>query len=200
MAKFVDNARNLAGINMQTGYTPISSSLINLTARAYKDSAPFKTALECWGRGRVGNGGTIFDLNTGGYLAGTGASNSIGAVLYSAHDNATWVQTDNTAFGAEYVVEGKGGIIVGTPGNNSLNRVTINGPLTVTGGCTGCALFAIMQNTGRGSLHPGDVASMSSAVAGPAMLGDQPLVGADLAQGAYNGAVAGVVAHKVHSS
>ncbi len=197
MAKFVDNARNLAGINIQTGNTPISSISDQPNGAGVQGFGTVQDGTGVLGSGAgVGNGRTIFDLNTGGYLAGTGASNSIGAVLYSAHDNGTWVQTDNTTFSAEYAVEGKGGIIVGTPGNNSLNRVVINGPLTVGGGCTGCTLLAIMQNTGSAELHPGEVASISSAVAGPAMVGDQPLVGADLAQGAYNGAVAGVVAHK----
>jgi hypothetical protein len=135
-------------------------------------------------------------MNTGGYFVANGASNSVGAVLYGVNDNATWIQSDSAVSYAAYIVNAKGGIAVGDPGNDPQNHVSINGPLVVGGGCTGCTLLTIMQNTGTTDLHPGQVASMSSAVTGPAMVGDQPLVGVDIAQGAYNSAVVGVVAHR----
>jgi hypothetical protein len=196
MSKFIDNARTLAGINILSGYSPVSSISDQPNGAGLTGFGNVQDGTGVLGIGQgSGNGRTIFDLNTGGYLSGNGTSNSVGAVIYSAHDNASWVQTDDTAYSAEYVVEGKGGIMVGSQGNNPLNRVTVNGPLTVGGGCTGCTLMAIMENTGERDLHPGDVASMRSVVTGPAMVGDQPVVGAGPAQGAYDEAVVGVVAH-----
>ncbi|HST06466.1 MAG TPA: S-layer homology domain-containing protein [Chloroflexia bacterium] len=197
MSKFIDNARNLAGINIVSGAFPISSVSDQPNGAGIQG---FGTVQD--GTGVLGSGSgtgpvrSIFNMNTGGYFVANGANNSVGAVLYGVNDNATWIQSDSAVSYAAYIVNAKGGIGVGDPGNDPQNHVSINGPLVVGGGCTGCTLLTIMQNTGETDLHPGQVASMSSAITGPAMVGDQPLVGVDIAQGAYNSAVVGVVAHR----
>lgn len=198
MSKFIDNARHLAGIDIPSGTAPIRSvsNVGNGAGLSGFGTVEDSTGVLGSGSGVGTSRNSIFDLNTGAYLVGSGANDSVGAVLYGVHDNGAWLQSDDSSYFAAFVVNAKGGIDVGTSGNDPLNRVIINGPLIVGGGCTGCMLLTIMQNTGQTDLHPGEVASMSSAVTSQAQVGDQPLVGVDLAQGAYNSAVVGVVSHK----
>lgn len=197
MAKFVDNARHLPGINIPAGFHPIQS-VSNVPAGAGLvgiGNAGDAVGLEAYGDG-TGTSRDLEGLSAGVYAKGRGSSESVGAVIQGNNDNGFWVAANNPVYSAGYFAQEKGGFSVGTNGNFPLNDSYINGDLIVGGDCTGCVLASIVQNTGTTDLHPGEIASMTSAVNSPAEMSSMPMVGVSSSQGAYSTAVMGVVAEK----
>jgi hypothetical protein len=207
MSKFIDNARHLPGIIMESdAFFPILSISDHPTGAAL------------WGTGRTGSSKGLDALGAGVgasrdpnypnglsaavFAQGQGSSNSVGAVLRGIHDNGAWVGSEDAAghFGM-YVMHRKGGLDVGNTGDDPLNHVYIGGPLVVEGGCTGCTLIMIMQNSGASDLYPGEVAAMSATGETPkgssaGSMGNMPMSGADRSSSAYSTAVVGVVGRK----
>ena len=199
MSKFIDNARRLAGIFIEAGYTPIvaKATLHNGAGLLGLGVSPRSAGVAGYGQA-TGLGRTIDTLNVGVYAGGQGADNSVGLIAIGDHDNGAWIGSQDNVLNSYgvYVVDGMNGLGVGGPGDDPGNNSFIGGDLQVEGNCTGCELVVIMQNTGDSDLHPGEVAAMTSAPDGPSQIGDAPLVGADRSQGAYSTSVAGVVYHR----
>lgn len=197
MAKFVDGARHLAGINIGSGYNPIQaiSNVANGVGVLGYATAGDAVALAGFGDAD-GTSRDLEGLNAGLYARGRSANNSVGAVLQGNTDNGFWAAANDSSHSAGYFAQEKGGFSVGTSGDYPLNDSYVNGDLIVGGNCTGCVLASIMQNTGTSDIHPGEVASMSAAVNSPDAMNGVPMVGVDRAQGAYSTAVVGVVAEK----
>ena len=199
MAKFVDSARHLAGIDIDSGYVPISATSNQGDGAGVVGFATVDDGAGLAGYGQdAGTGRTISQLNSGVFADGLGTANSVGLIAVANEDNGAWVGSYDAPAGAYglYVVHQMGGFAVGSTGDDPLNDSFIGGDIEVAGNCTGCALVTLMQNSGTTDLHLGEVAAMTAAVDAPSLLGDQPMVGADRAQGAYSTAVVGVVYYK----
>jgi hypothetical protein len=197
MSKFVDNARHLAGISINSGYAPIISKSNEVNGGGVVGYGTFQDSAGVVGLGQgVGVGRDIELMNAGFYGKGEGADNSVGALLQAANDNGAWIASNRSAYSALYIVDQKGGFSVGGAADTATNDSFIGGDLTVYGNCTGCVLASIVQNTSDSDLHPGEVAAMAAAVESPAEMAGTPMVGVDRAQGAYSTSVIGVVAEK----
>lgn len=200
MAKFVDLARHMPGIRIESGYAPIYS-VSNVAGGAGlvgQITAGPGAGVAAYGNGS-GTARAINGLNMGTFGLGNGAANSVGGVFIGAHDNGLWVgsqQPSSPGFHGLYVVDEMGGFSVGLPGDSALNDSFVGGDLVVEGNCTGCDMVVLMQNTGTDALYPGEVAAMTSEATGPAEMAGSPMVGASRAEGAYSTNVAGVVYYR----
>lgn len=185
MTKFVDLARHTPGI-------AISSNSDALPVSANSD-APAGTGL--YGTTAAdGVGSTINQANAGvaGYAFGPAQDGaSIGVIGYSSNDNGAWISTGavSNTYGL-YVLQG--GALLEAGNSRIGNTLYVDGPLVVTGPKTGY-VTDLVRNTGSTDLHPGDVAVVTSAEAGPAQLRNIPLPGVAAATEAYSSGVIGVV-------
>lgn len=184
MAKFVENARNLPGYNINANNTGL------ITPFQVAANAPRAVSISGVNNGSGPTRDTA-NINAGLYGYANGPSNSLGLLALAANDNGAWIASTSSNFYGLYVQQNGARIEVNN--SNIANALYVNGHITVVGGCTGCTLDEVMLNTGTADLHPGDVVALGAAAPEGAKYGDTPVAGVEEASEAYSTGVVGVV-------
>jgi hypothetical protein len=170
------------GQNMTVHDLPVPFKIINTT--------PASVAM--WGgNSGIGPARDPLNINAGLYGDATGTNNSIGMLTESDHDNGAWILSNSAAAYSVYVPHNGADIEQG--GSGPADALHVAGHVTITGGCTGCALDAVMMNTGTADLHPGDVVALGALAPQGTMVDGNAVGGVSASSQAYNTAVVGVV-------
>ena len=186
MAKFTDLARKNATIDVFTANRPY----------AIRGSSDAVAGLGLAGRTAGAGARNANEINAGTYGYGSGTAGptlgSIGMLGVSQNDNGAWLLSNSTSYYGLYVQRNGARFERNNPGMPGAT-VFVDGPLQITGGCTGCALNQIMVNTSGSELHVGDVVVLDAGAAAAAEVNGTPAAGVEVAAEAYNSGVVGVV-------
>jgi hypothetical protein len=143
------------------------------------------------GTGGSGPSHSVTDINAGLYGNATGLANSVGLLAVALHDNAA-VFSSSAASSYSILVPNNGADIE-RGASGPTDALYVNGHITITGGCTGCALDEVMMNTGTTDLHPGDVVALGALAPEGTTVNGNPVAGVSTSSVAYDTGVVGVV-------
>jgi hypothetical protein len=192
MSKFADLGRKNASIDVLT----------NLRVFAVRGESNVAEGLGVWGRTSGAGVRNQNQINAGVYAnsLATGfdpfVAGSVGLLANSNFDVGAWVTTSKAPGAVNpyglYVARNGASITRGTNPGTGL-ALYVEGPMQVTGGCTGCLISDIMLNTGEADLHIGDVAALGAVAPQGSEVNGNVVAGVAPASEAYSTGVVGVV-------